>query len=110
MHNFISLYVVQYCIFSKIILLFIDKIKQLFPHLLLDGSSVTYFFKKYLNAPDELVTAIGRIYENQEIEGAYSATDLAAFTQIKSKDNLLQKIKGILANKELGGTRNEHNI
>ena len=48
--------------------------------------------------------------ENQEIEGAYSATDLAAFTQIKSKDNLLQKIKGILANKELGGTQNEHNI
>lgn len=50
----------------------IDRIKQLFPHLSLEGSSVTYFFKKYLNAPDELVTAIGRIYENQEIEAKYT--------------------------------------
>lgn len=50
----------------------IERIKQLFPHLSLEGSSVTYFFKKYLNAPDELVTAIGRIYENQEIEAKYA--------------------------------------
>ena len=48
--------------------------------------------------------------ENQAIEGSYSSTDIGAFAQIKSKSNLLQKIKGILTNKELGGMENELNI
>ena len=48
--------------------------------------------------------------ENQEVAGAYSATDLAAFAQISPKYDLLPKIKGFLTNKELGGMQNEHNI
>ena len=49
-----------------------ERIERLFPHLSIEGSSVTYFFKKYLSAPDELVTDIGRIYENKEIEAKYT--------------------------------------
>lgn len=49
-----------------------ERIEKLFPHLSIEGSSVTYFFKKYLSAPDELVTGIGRIYENKEIEAKYT--------------------------------------
>ena len=48
------------------------KLKRLFPHFQPEGSSLTYFFKKYLNAPDELVTAIGRVYENQTISATYT--------------------------------------
>ena len=47
-------------------------IAELFPHCNLEGSSVTHFFKKYLQASDELVTKLGRIWENQTIEGTYT--------------------------------------
>lgn len=33
---------------------------------------ITKFFKQYLTAPDELITDIGRIYENKKIKGIYT--------------------------------------
>lgn len=47
-------------------------IDMLFPECRLDGCLMTHFFKQYLKAPDALVTEIGRIWENQEIEGFYT--------------------------------------
>ena len=47
-------------------------ISELFPHCSLEGSSVTHFFKKYLQASDELITGLGKIWENQTIEGTYT--------------------------------------
>ena len=38
----------------------------------LEGMTITHFFKKYLKAPDELVTALGRIYENNNIEAIHT--------------------------------------
>lgn len=38
----------------------------------LDGMSITHFFKKYLFAPEEIVTKIGRIYENANVEATYT--------------------------------------
>ena len=50
-----------------------DMARKLFPTLgNLDGTTLTHFFKKYLNAPDELVTAIGRIFENDKVTGTYT--------------------------------------
>lgn len=49
-----------------------DYAEQFFPHFKLEGSSMTKFFKQCLNAPDELITGIGRIFENAEIEGTYT--------------------------------------
>lgn len=49
-----------------------DTIDRLFPECRLDGCLVTHFFKSYLNAPDELVTRIGRVWENQMVEGTYT--------------------------------------
>ena len=49
-----------------------DMIKKLFPNLNIKGLTLTHFFKKYLQAPDELVTDIGRIYENDKIQGIYT--------------------------------------
>ena len=36
------------------------------------GCSLTHFFKTYLLAPDDLVTKIGKIYENDEIEATFT--------------------------------------
>lgn len=36
------------------------------------GSSLTHFFKSKLNAPDELVTKLGRLFENDTIEATYT--------------------------------------
>lgn len=47
-------------------------ITRLFPHCQLDGCSLTHFFKHFLQAPDELVTKIGRIWENNEVQGIYT--------------------------------------
>lgn len=47
-------------------------VTELFPHCNLEGASITHFFKKYLQAPDELITGLGRIWENQKIEGTYT--------------------------------------
>lgn len=47
-------------------------VDNIFPGCRLDSCSVTHFFKSYLNAPDELVTKIGRIWENEMVEGIYT--------------------------------------
>lgn len=49
-----------------------DTILDLFPNENIDNTSITHFFKRQLQAPDELVTAIGRIYENDKIKGTYT--------------------------------------
>jgi len=49
-----------------------DWIKDLFPNYNISGNTFTGFFKRKLNAPDELVTAIGRIFENETIRGTYT--------------------------------------
>lgn len=38
----------------------------------LSNMAVTTFFKRYLKAPDDLVTKMGRIYENEEIDATYT--------------------------------------
>lgn len=47
-------------------------INELFPNYTIIGNTVTGFFKRKLNAPEELVTALGRIYENETITGTYT--------------------------------------
>lgn len=47
-------------------------VRDLFPTFTVEGNTVTSFFKRKLNAPDELVTALGRIYENEKISGTYT--------------------------------------
>ena len=47
-------------------------IGMVFPNYRTNGSSLTHFFKRMLNAPDELVTQIGRIFENDAIEATYT--------------------------------------
>ena len=41
-------------------------------HFDIAGSSLTHFFKSKLNAPDTLVTKIGRLFENDEIEATHT--------------------------------------
>lgn len=41
-------------------------------HFDIAGSSLTHFFKSKLNAPDALVTKIGRLFENDEIEATHT--------------------------------------
>ena len=36
------------------------------------GMSLTHFFKKYLQAPDELVTEIGKAFENQTVSATFT--------------------------------------
>lgn len=38
----------------------------------LEGTTITHFFKSKLNAPDDLVTKIGRIFENDKIESTFT--------------------------------------
>ena len=47
-------------------------INDIFPGFCIEGTSITHFFKSYLKAPDELVTAIGRIWENEIVKGIYT--------------------------------------
>ena len=47
-------------------------IERIFPNCKINGCLMTHFFKKYLKAPDELVTKIGRIWEHEIIEGKYT--------------------------------------
>lgn len=49
-----------------------DDIKMLFPQFSIEGSSVTHFFKSKLNAPDELVTKIGKLFENDKVEATHT--------------------------------------
>lgn len=48
------------------------KANELFPTLTLEGMSITHFFKKYLKADDDLVTKLGRIFENQEVTANFT--------------------------------------
>lgn len=47
-------------------------IKEYFPHFSAEGSTLTHFFKSCLNAPDELVTRIGGMFENETVEANYT--------------------------------------
>lgn len=47
-------------------------IRRVFPNCSLDGCLLTHFFKSYLKAPDELVTKIGRLFENEKVEANYT--------------------------------------
>ena len=47
-------------------------IRELFPNHDLCGCSITHFFKSYINAPNDLVTKIGKIWENEVIKANYT--------------------------------------
>jgi hypothetical protein len=47
-------------------------IDRFFPEYKLEGSTITHFFKKYLNAPNDLVTRIGAIYENKAVNANFT--------------------------------------
>lgn len=49
-----------------------DRLSKLFPRCKLEGCSITHFFKKMLNAPDELVTKIAAIFENDEVKATHT--------------------------------------
>ena len=49
-----------------------DYCEELFPQFNIDGSTMTHFFKAKLNAPDELITAIGRLFENDTIAATHT--------------------------------------
>ncbi len=50
----------------------IETISELFPNYHLDGSTVTHFFSQKLNAPEELITAIGRVFESKTVKGNWT--------------------------------------
>lgn len=50
----------------------INVLESYFPEARDGKISITHFFKKCLNAPDDLVTKIGRIYENNKIDATYT--------------------------------------
>ena len=47
-------------------------IKKCFPDYKWTGEAITHFFKNKLNAPDNLITDIGRIYENDKIHANFT--------------------------------------
>lgn len=47
-------------------------IETLFPTLKIEGTTVTHLFASYLNAPDDLVTAIGRAFEGGVVKGTWT--------------------------------------
>lgn len=49
-----------------------DILAKLFPQYNVYGSTLTHFLKSKLNAPDDLVTKIGRIFENDKIQAKYT--------------------------------------
>ena len=51
---------------------FTNLINRVFPNCNIDGCTLTHFFKSYLKAPDELVTKLGRIFENEKVEATYT--------------------------------------
>ena len=50
----------------------LSAIKKLFPQYKLEGSTITHFFKKCINAPDELITKIASIFENDKVNSIYT--------------------------------------
>lgn len=49
-----------------------DEINSLFPNYNYGGASLTRFFKHMLNAPDELITQLGRTFENDIVEATHT--------------------------------------
>ena len=49
-----------------------SRITEYFPNLGVEGMSITHFAKKYLKFPDEVVTKLGRIYENNKVDANYT--------------------------------------
>jgi len=49
-----------------------DTITEVFPGYNIDGTTVTHFLKSKLNAPDELITAVGRLFENDTIDATHT--------------------------------------
>lgn len=49
-----------------------DLCQKWFPHFTLDGSSITHFFKKCLNAPEALLNDIAAIYEHSIITSNFT--------------------------------------
>ena len=47
-------------------------IRKVFPNCKCENYSLTGFFKRMLNAPDELVTKLGRIFENDTIQATHT--------------------------------------
>ena len=45
---------------------------KLFPQFNYEKSTITHFFKSQLDAPDDLVTGIGRVYENKKVEATHT--------------------------------------
>lgn len=48
------------------------KLKELFPSFNYEKSTITHLFKSQLNAPDDLITGLGRIYENKKVEATHT--------------------------------------
>jgi len=49
-----------------------EALTNCFPGYQYDGVSLTHFFKSKLNAPDELVTDLGRVWENSEVAANFT--------------------------------------
>lgn len=49
-----------------------DTIEELFPGSAAVGSTVTHFFSQRLHAPEELITAIGRVFEAKRVNGNWT--------------------------------------
>lgn len=49
-----------------------DMINELFPGYRYEGMALTRFFKQKLDAPDELITALGRVWENSTVEATFT--------------------------------------
>lgn len=47
-------------------------IDRYFPSYKLMGSTITHFFKSCLNAPDELITNVAAIFENQKVKATHT--------------------------------------
>lgn len=51
---------------------FRNRLTEYFPNYKLVGSTITHFFKGCLKAPDELITKIAAIFENNKIEATHT--------------------------------------
>ena len=49
-----------------------EYISTLFPSVNINGSTMTHFFASCLKAPDDLVTAIGRLFEGGTVKGTWT--------------------------------------
>ena len=49
-----------------------EMVSTLFPTLNLEGTTITHLFASYLNAPDTVVTVIGRAFEGGTVKGTWT--------------------------------------